>query len=395
MKRIFIINNHFGSAAQYGIGTFIEQLLNSLCNTDFHITVVELCSSAKFLHTEYKNGVEYLHIPMIPNLTKENNDIYCRNAAYILLTFIEPEDECTFHFNFLHHKLLAETLRKIYPQGKQILTIHYFEWLFDLKGDVASFRRIIQNGSHDLPQKEAGIYEQYLRDKDFFQTVDYIVALCGETYHILCNVYQISTDKVRVIPNGMQDEYQPLSNEERHKIKADFGFAETNHLILFVGRITQMKGIGILVESMKKMISEDSHVHLVLAGRGEEDVFKKMTIGYWKNIHFIGQMDKDIVSQLYQIADLGVLPSFHEQCSCVAIEMMMFGLPFIATRCGGLKDITMSDNLLEYMMEKPDSNILLDKIKSWIYKEKGRNEFRECYLRHFRVDNLKAYMQLY
>ena len=218
-----------------------------------------------------------------------------------------------------------------------------------MRQSIASFRRIIQSGGHDLPQEEAGIYEQYLWDKDFFQTVDYIVALCGETYHILCNVYQISTDKVRVIPNGMQDEYHPLSNEKRHKMKACLGFAETDRLILFVGRVTQMKGIGILIESMKKIISENSHVHLVLAGRGEEDVFKKMTVGYWKNIHFIGQVDKTIVSQLYQIADLGVLPSFHEQCSCVAIEMMMFGLPFIATRCGGLKDIPLSDNLLEYI----------------------------------------------
>ncbi|GFH99173.1 alpha-galactosylglucosyldiacylglycerol synthase [Bacteroidaceae bacterium] len=395
MKRIFIINNHFGSAAQYGIKTFLEQLLNSLRNTDFHITMVELCSSSPLLHAECQNGIEYLHIPMIPNFTKENNDIYCRNAAYILLTFIEPEDECTFHFNFLHHKLLAETLRKIYPQGKQILTIHYFEWLFDLKGDVSSFRRIIQSGGHDLLQEEAGIYEHYLWDKAFFQAMDYIVALCGETYHILCNVYQISTGKVRVIPNGMQDEYHPLSNEERHKMKADFGFADTDRLILFVGRVTQMKGIGILIESMKKIISEDSHVHLILAGRGEEGVFKKMTVGYWKNIHFIGQVDKGIVSQLYQIADLGVLPSFHEQCSCVAIEMMMFDLPFIATRCGRLNDIPLSDNLLEYMMEKPDSNILLDKIKNQLGKEEAKNEFRECYLQCFHIDNLKAYMQLY
>lgn len=397
MKRLFIINNHFGAAAQYGIKTFIEQLLYILDGAHLRITIVELCCSpSEKIHSEIKNGIERLYVPMISPFTKENNDIYCRNVAYILLSRINAEDECTFHFNFLHHKVLAETLRRIYPQGKQILTIHYFEWLFEVQGDVKLFSRIIHMEKSNRSLQEMEIYEMYKCDKAFFQTVDHVVALCHTTYDILCTIYQISPSKLCLIPNGMKDEFYAISREERNITRLKLGFAPTDKLILFVGRITLMKGIGILIESMKRIIDEDPSVHLLLVGKGEEDTFRGMCMGYWKNIHFIGQVNRETVTQLYRVADLGVLPSLHEQCSCVAIEMMMFDLPFVASCCGALKDIPANEGLQEYMIEKKDVNTLLCKIRQYISQQHiNDNNFRKYFLKYFREDNLKAYMQLY
>ena len=43
------------------------------------------------------------------------------------------------------------------------------------------------------------------------------------------------------------------------------------------------------------------------------------------------------------------MPSFHEQCSYVAIEMMMYGIPLIGTDSTGLKEM-LGDNQ-KYMMK--------------------------------------------
>ena len=50
-------------------------------------------------------------------------------------------------------------------------------------------------------------------------------------------------------------------------------------------------------------------------------------------------MDKNLLFEFYQIADVGVMPSFHEQCSYVAIEMMMMGVPLITSDSTGLKEM--------------------------------------------------------
>ena len=52
----------------------------------------------------------------------------------------------------------------------------------------------------------------------------------------------------------------------------------------------------------------------------------------WNKITFTGKLNKEDLYKLYQIADIGVLPSFHEQCSYVAIEMMMYGIPLVASK---------------------------------------------------------------
>ena len=59
----------------------------------------------------------------------------------------------------------------------------------------------------------------------------------------------------------------------------------------------------------------------------------------WGKIHFTGRVEKNILYKFYQIAEIGVMPSLHEQCSYVAIEMMMFSIPLIATTTTGLNEM--------------------------------------------------------
>ena len=56
-------------------------------------------------------------------------------------------------------------------------------------------------------------------------------------------------------------------------------------------------------------------------------------------VTFTGFMEKNDLYDLYRIADIGVMPSFHEQCSYVAIEMMRHGLPITVSTTTGLKEM--------------------------------------------------------
>ena len=44
-----------------------------------------------------------------------------------------------------------------------------------------------------------------------------------------------------------------------------------------------------------------------------------------------GRLDKELLSYWYRMADIGVIPSYAEQCCYVGLEMMSYGLPIIAS----------------------------------------------------------------
>lgn len=396
MKKLFIINNNFSAAAHYGIKTFINELLHSLNGYGYHIFVVEMCSACHTI-TELKKDIHltYLQIPIIANYTK-NNDVYCRNVAYILSTYVEEGDEVAFHFNYLHHHELAQTLRKLYPKSRQILTIHYLNWIFDLDGNVNEFRRIVKERIiHD--KDEQAIYDEYLKDKDFFHSVDKVVVLCKDTWNILTDMYHLPVDKVKLIYNGMKDRYTAISEEEKSLIREKYGFKETDQLILYVGRLDKLKGISYMIEAIKLILKSNESAHLLLVGDGNDRLFKEETLGYWKQIHFIGRLERDEVFELYKIANWGVLLSFYEQCSYVAIEMMMFGLPFIALIFqGGLKDMFMSNGLIKMGVMDVDNAFLKEKVELTLQNTKELSRcFRDGYLCGFSDTNLSAYIRIY
>ncbi|MDR1200096.1 MAG: glycosyltransferase [Tannerellaceae bacterium] len=59
----------------------------------------------------------------------------------------------------------------------------------------------------------------------------------------------------------------------------------------------------------------------------------------WMHITWTGRLNKSKLYSIYSIADIGILPSLAEQCSYVAIEMMMHGMPLIASTSTGLNEM--------------------------------------------------------
>ena len=51
------------------------------------------------------------------------------------------------------------------------------------------------------------------------------------------------------------------------------------------------------------------------------------------------KMQNDEVDDVYKFAYIGVMPSFHEQCSYTAIEMMRHGIPIVGTDSTGLAEM--------------------------------------------------------
>lgn len=341
MKKVYIVNDE-SRAAVYGIGTYIRQIRKSLQDcSDLSLNVIVLYSKKKEFTIEKEEGCTMYYIPNCYSLTI-TLERYLRNIYFLLISHIQilPEDELIFHLNYTYEYLLIDRMKQHSPNCKVIFTIHYQDWCFKLNGNTTFLKKIIEMETKISDGNEKrNIIDEVNKERSLYQSVDRVICLSGFTDRILSDIYQISENKKSLLYNGIQDEYTSLSVEEKKHLKQQLFLPENNKIILYVGRLDEIKGLHILLEAFKKVVDIYPDCHLVVAGSGDFSRYLENSAPYWSKITFTGFIKKEELYKFYQIADVGVMLSMHEQCSYVAIEMMMFGLPVISTDTTGLNEM--------------------------------------------------------
>ena len=400
MKHLYLINNLNSIAAKYGIGTYFDQVISALKHeTELKITILNLNASDLSINEE--DNVRYINIPIIKSSLPEKiyEKRYYNSVIVLLNSFINKSDHNIFHFHYLNQLLLLKLLKNEYRNSIFIVTIHYFVWQFQLKGDITSFEKIVSNKRKNKSLLDKEIYSEYIRNKKFFTTVDHIIVLSQETFSIVQNLYKINESKLILYPNKIFDTIREkdqiiISND----LKAQMGF-KGKRIILFVGRLDDNKGITELIQSMNKVIFRIPQAVLVIIGNGNFDKYMNLCKNIWSNVIFTGKLSIHEIYEFYRIADVGILLSFHEQCSYVAIEMMMHGLPIIGTNIGGLnkmldKDCTININRSSTGLTLSDKDIS-ETIIRILNKENinRRISYRNRYLKHYSqsIYKLKAF----
>ena len=162
-------------------------------------------------------------------------------------------------------------------------------------------------------------------------------------------VMDLDGNKIEVIYNGLKEKSISWNKSIRLRRKRQLLFGDNERVILFVGRLDDIKGVEYLIRAFRLLLEKIPESRLVIVGEGKYDTFLKECVHIWHRVTFTGKLDQKTLQRFYQIADVGVMPSFHEQCSYVAIEMMMYGIPLIGTDSTGLKEM-LGDNQ-KYMMK--------------------------------------------
>ena len=323
----------------YGTGTYIRELTAILKNGKINVCIIHLYSDQQdkeVLKVEYDN-VKHYHIPSPTNrnslLDRDlQRTLYYQNVVYLLRLWIDDKKNLIFHLNATPSCVLAKELKRVFA-CTIIRTIHELWWCYNLSGNITLFKKILASKTivqNDLIKKS--VIELYLKDKEFFETVDHIICLSENTRQILQDDYQIESGKLTVIYNGLPNNNSvPDKSVLRHKYHIP-----NIPIILFVGRLHDIKGLTQALRAFKIVLATQPQCHFIIAGHGTFDVYMKECEDIWMHVTWTGLIDKDKLYDLYSIADIGIMPSFHEQCSYVAIEMMMHGVPLIASTSTGL-----------------------------------------------------------
>ena len=414
--KYFLISNT-SRAANYGIGTYISQLKACLNSNEIQLSFIDMWAEVKE-YTIEQDSVGNVHYK-IPQIAQRYEDsVYCRNAFYFLSQNLHPTDgeQYVFHFNFFQHYPLAARLKSYIPMSHIILSVHYFGWCFELNGNTTRFRDYIQqrentsidnpkndlNGSDKINYEEEnisnirkGIGDIYNHERRFLCIADSVIALSKYARNLIIREYHIESSKVVVIYNGMVDSAANLKTKhlEESQIKN----------ILFVGRLDDIKGIKYLIKAFKRHYESNHFSHLYLVGDGNFSYCLSEIDENWEAVTFTGKVERGKINQLYQKATIGVLPSFHEQCSFTAIEMMMHGIPFIGTDSTGLGEMLKStpDNIVHINEGCFDENKFVENLANKMnrllsdhtYYEYSSRAMRKSYCRLYSLDKMAIHYQ--
>ena len=344
MVNLYIFNEA-ARAAIYGIGTYIRELTATLKDSDINVCVVHLNfdKEAEKVGEAEEMGeignIRHLHIPSPISWSKSLNfnrqrELYYKNVVYLLRLQIKDTENLVFHLNFHVSEKLPEELKKAFD-CRIVSAIHYFEWCLSLSGNITRLRKHLTSIGYEFNDKMKSVVESCQKEKKCFEFVDHIICLSENSRQILQNDYQIKSDKISVIYNGLSGNESIQNKQLLRKIYN----VPDMPIILFAGRLDDIKGLSFALQAFKKVLKMQENGHFIIAGNGLFDTYMKECEDIWTHVTWTGLINRDKLYDLYSIADIGIMPSFHEQCSFVAIEMMMHGIPLISSTSTGLKEM--------------------------------------------------------
>ena len=180
-------------------------------------------------------------------------------------------------------------------------------------------------------------------EKTAIEMADAVIAVSNETKEDVLKYFDVDSEKVKVIYNGINlNEY--IVTQETSTLDK-YGIDKSKPFVLFVGRITRQKGIIHLVNAIK-YIDPETQIVLCAGAPDTPEIGKEMedSVSEVKktrdNVIWIDEMlPKKEVIQLYSHANVFCCPSIYEPFGIINIEAMACETAVVASAVGGIKEV--------------------------------------------------------
>ncbi len=158
------------------------------------------------------------------------------------------------------------------------------------------------------------------------------------------------SERIYVCPRGVDaGQFSPerRSAEVRREMYERSGVPDDSVLLLYAGRISPEKNIGLLVDLMKILTAdEEKDYRLLVAGAGPQGNWLKAQTDkhFPEKIVQLGHLDKEILANYYANADVFVHPNPREPFGIAPLEAMASGVPTLAPNAGGILSYATDEN---------------------------------------------------
>ncbi|MEM6749778.1 MAG: glycosyltransferase family 4 protein [Planctomycetota bacterium] len=146
-----------------------------------------------------------------------------------------------------------------------------------------------------------------------------------------------------------------------------FDLGHGRNRILFMGRLTQVKRVDVLIDAFARIAQERPDWELVIAGKGEleDDLKRRVPDELRARVRFVGFLNVDELSALCGHAGLMCLPSDYEPWALVVNEALSAGLGVITSDVVGAAADLVEPGVNGDRFPRGDVSALADRLRHW------------------------------
>lgn len=195
-------------------------------------------------------------------------------------------------------------------------------------------------------------------------------------YFLYGNYAKILMEKEGINPKKLHVIFNSLSYSEQLKIRKHLKrstlyaehFKNNYPTLLFIGRLTKIKKMHLVIEAMKLAFKEKNHYNLVIIGDGVDKHSQEQLVKDSKliqNVWFYGPCyEEERIGELIYNADLCVSPG---NVGLTAIHSLMYGTPVITHN--------------NFSNQMPEFEAIQDGITGMFFKENNPDDLKKVIMR--------------
>ncbi len=242
---------------------------------------------------------------------------------------------------------LARELKRILKNTSEKVVLHFHNqynafFFFKLVPEKYRKKALVaytnHNGYWNLSWEEAYpiLKSRYFQEIDAVKKSDVVFVLNERTAEYTEKHFDVDRKRIFVVANGVNcDEYAPISEEEKIKIREKYGLVG-KEVILQVGSVYENKGQGKTVELIAPYLKNNQNaVFAYVGGIVSDEYFETVKktasdLGVDEQVVYLGAASPGAeMNGIYNIADATVFVSRYEAFGLVAIESLAASVPVI------------------------------------------------------------------
>ena len=285
------------------------------------------------------------------------------------------------HINTPFNSFFPIIMRFFYPNTKFIYTSH--------------------NPSWTVPDKELSFFNILIEKIESFvmRRSDVVVAVSNTMKEGFIKKAKLSRTKIKVIYNFVDTKiFSPRYGKvwkKKNRLKGP--------IVLYVGKLTETKGVSYLIRSIPYVAKEIPNVNFVFVGGsyyGKKDnpyldMIDKLEIK--NNVFFVGPVNEKELPLIYSSADVFVLPSMREAFGLVVVEALSSGVPVIVSKLQVFNEI-LNNEVGFYVPRNSPKHIacaIIKLLKDNNVRKKMSKNAKKRAIKFDKIKQIKKYKILY
>ena len=257
-----------------------------------------------------------------------------------------PKTRHIYLFPFWYQIILKKALRRLNPD-----VFVATDGMFPLRSNINTLAVIhdlnFEHYPETLPKNVLNYYLKYF--PQFAKKATRIATVSEFSKNDIVNTYHIKEDKIDVVYNGANSKFQPISFEEKLKVKTTY--TQQQNYFLFVGTLHPRKNILRLLMAFNQFKTvTKSKMKLVLAGKKMwwtteiNAFFEQMEVK--SDVVFTGRLSEQELIKITAAAYAITYVSIFEGFGIPLVEAMQCGVPVITSNVTSMPEVVEDAGLL-------------------------------------------------